>query len=161
MLKSLELKIPPLVWVVGCAICMWACAQWLPAFNFNLEHASGLGVLLAALGLAIAVSGILTFRKARTTVNPMRPEQAGSLVTGGPYRFTRNPMYLGMLLVLGGWFLHLHNLAALVFLPLYVTLLTTFQILPEERAMERLFGSEYADYKAAVSRWFGRNPVPR
>lgn len=153
-MKSLELKIPPLVWVIGCAICMWACAVWLPAFEFALPHTKTLGGLLAALGLSIALSGILTFRKAQTTVNPLHPENAGSLVRSGPYRFTRNPMYLGMLFVLCGWFVFLHNLAAVVFIGVYVTVLTAFQIQPEERVLTELFGDEYRDYMRDVPRWF-------
>ena len=154
-LRNLELKIPPVLWVLGCAICMWACAVWLPSFTFALPQASLLGGLLAFIGLCIAISGVLAFRKASTTVDPTRPEKANDLVVTGPYRFTRNPMYVGMLFVLSGWFLFLHNLAALVFLGVYFALITELQIRPEERAMGELFGERYQEYKREVPRWFG------
>jgi protein-S-isoprenylcysteine O-methyltransferase Ste14 len=154
-MKNLELKFPPVVWVLGCAMCMWACKVWLPDFDFDLRQAQALGGLVASMGLSISVSGVLTFRKARTTVNPMHPGRANSLVRSGPYRFTRNPMYLGMFFVLSGWFLFLHNLAALVFLGVYVAVITEFQIRPEERFMAELFGEQYEEYKREVPRWLG------
>jgi protein-S-isoprenylcysteine O-methyltransferase Ste14 len=75
------------------------------------------------------------------------------LVKSGPYQFTRNPMYVGMLLVLFGWFLFLHNLCGFVFVVLYLVILTELQIKPEERLLEQLFGQQYQDYKKSVPRW--------
>lgn len=155
-MKSLELKIPPLVWTAALALCIWACSVWLPEFQFTLPGARLLGVLFAALGVGTAFSGIWSFRQAQTTANPMSPGDASALVKSGPYRITRNPMYVGMLLVLFGWFLLLHNACSFVFVILYVPILTELQIKPEERLLEQLFGQPYHDYKKSVPRWIGK-----
>lgn len=152
-MKTLELKIPPLIWTAALALCIWACSIWLPEFQFSLPAARFWGVLCACLGLATASSGIWSFRKAQTTANPMSPGDASALVKSGPYQFTRNPMYVGMLLVLFGWFLFLHNLCGFVFVVLYLVILTELQIKPEERLLEQLFGQQYQDYKKSVPRW--------
>lgn len=154
-MKSLELKIPPLVWVLSFAVCIWLCSDWFPSFRFTFAGAKFLGLLVAFLGLGLAVSGILVFQKAQTTVNPLRPGDAAALVRGGPYRFTRNPMYLGMLFVLFGWSLALQNACGFVFLPIYVLILTELQIRPEEKFLVELFGQEYNDYRCEVPRWLG------
>jgi protein-S-isoprenylcysteine O-methyltransferase Ste14 len=113
----------------------------------------GGAVLLAGIGLGICVVGVAAFRKAKTTVNPVQAHNASSLVRHGIYRYTRNPMYLGMLLVLAGWAAFLANPGALVFLPLFVGFMNRFQIQPEERILASLFGVEYASYLAQVRRW--------
>jgi protein-S-isoprenylcysteine O-methyltransferase Ste14 len=106
-----------------------------------------------AIGLAIALSAVAWFRRARTTVNPLAPETVSSLVTSGIYRVTRNPMYLGLLFALLAWAVLLANPIALIFLPLFVLYMNRFQIGPEETALEARFGSEFLSYKAGVRRW--------
>jgi len=88
-----------------------------------------------------------------TTVNPMRPDSTSSLVVSGIYKYTRNPMYLGFLLVLVGWAIFLSNLAAFALLPAFVVYMNHFQIGPEERALGSLFAQEYQAYHARVRRW--------
>ena len=102
---------------------------------------------------AIGFAGVREFRKAKTTVNPFRPRNAGSLVDSGIFRHTRNPMYLALLLALLGWGLYLDNLFVLVSTVLYVAYLNRFQIRPEERALEELFGGEFTAYRQRVRRW--------
>ena len=108
---------------------------------------------LAAAGGIVALAGVRAFGRARTSVNPLAPQNASALVTAGVYQFTRNPMYLGMGLVLVGWAVWLGNAAALLGLPLFVVLLDTLQIKPEERALRQRFGEAYARYAARVRRW--------
>src|SRR6185312_11178713 len=98
-------------------------------------------------------SGALAFRKAKTTKNPMKPQAASSLVTAGVYQRTRNPMYLGLLLVLLGLALYLWSAWSLLGPIFFVMYISRFQIEPEERALATLFGSEYSAYKAKVRRW--------
>jgi protein-S-isoprenylcysteine O-methyltransferase Ste14 len=93
------------------------------------------------------------FARARTTVNPLAPARASRLVTGGVFAHTRNPMYLGMLLVLAGWGVWLGNALAWLGLPLFVGLLNALQIGPEERAMRQRFGADFDRYAAQVRRW--------
>jgi protein-S-isoprenylcysteine O-methyltransferase Ste14 len=108
------------------------------------------------MGIAGAVMtglAMLSFWRARTTANPMKPSSASFLVTSGIYRFTRNPMYLGMLLLLVGWALYVANALALLFLPAFILYMNRFQIKPEERALTARFGREYLEYMSQVHRW--------
>jgi protein-S-isoprenylcysteine O-methyltransferase Ste14 len=105
------------------------------------------------LGAVTSLAGVVAFRRSRTTVNPLRPETASSLVNGGVYRLTRNPMYVGFLFVLLGWAVWLWAPWPWLGLPLFMLFLTRFQIVPEERAMEKLFGSAYREYRNQVRRW--------
>lgn len=97
--------------------------------------------------------GVASFRRAHTTVDPRYPQKMTALVTGGVYRVTRNPMYLGMLLALAGWALWLGQLLPFIILPLFILFLNRWQIAPEERALERTFGAEYTLYRARARRW--------
>lgn len=83
----------------------------------------------------------------------MKPDSASALVTGGIYKITRNPMYLGFLLILLGWTVFLSNLFAYALLPVFVIYMNRFQIVPEENALDTLFGNEYRFYKSKVRRW--------
>jgi protein-S-isoprenylcysteine O-methyltransferase Ste14 len=101
----------------------------------------------------MAIAGVISFQRAKTTVNPTRPGSASALVVSGVYRVTRNPMYLGLLLVLLGWGVFLSNVLAFIWIPAYVAYMNRFQIAPEERALSCLFGQEFLAYKAKVGRW--------
>ena len=96
---------------------------------------------------------MLGFRRAKTTVNPLKPDAASALVVRGVYRWTRNPMYLAMLLLLIAWVCIVSNWAALAMLPLFVAYLNRFQIGPEERALQARFGAEFESYRRQVRRW--------
>jgi protein-S-isoprenylcysteine O-methyltransferase Ste14 len=96
---------------------------------------------------------VLAFRRAQTTVNPLTPQATSSLVTTGIYRYSRNPMYVGLLFVLAGWGCYLANGLALLVLPLFVASMTRWQIIPEERFMAAKFGAEFEAYKRSVRRW--------
>jgi protein-S-isoprenylcysteine O-methyltransferase Ste14 len=110
-------------------------------------------MLLVAAGVLVAVAGVLEFRRARTTVNPTTPQAASSMVRSGIYRHTRNPMYLGMLLVLAAWAAWLANPAAFVVLPVFFLYINRFQIEPEERILAGLFAGEFDAYRRSVRRW--------
>ena len=112
-----------------------------------------LAVLLVLLGQGIAVAGMVAFRRARTTINPVRASEASSLVNSGIYGLTRNPMYLGWALTLLAWAIYLGNLIAFVFVPLFVWYITRFQIKPEERVLTQLFGDQFLSYSSKVRRW--------
>lgn len=132
---------------------MAAAAHFTPALGFSLPGSRILAAGLAGAGVVVALLGVASFRRARTTVNPLQPAAASHLVVSGIYHRTRNPMYLGMLLVLLGWALFLSNLLAVVLATGFVPLMNRLQILPEERALTALFGSAFADYKSKVRRW--------
>lgn len=149
----LETKIPPPLVGGACALAMYLAA--LPPADLALPRSLRLALALgfAAAGLAVDLAGLIAFRRARTTVNPLRPGSASSLVREGIYRRSRNPMYLGMLLVLAGWAAWLANPLALLGLPAFVLYIGRFQIVPEERALSQRFGAEFERYRAQVRRW--------
>jgi len=150
---ALELRIPPPVLVAVAALLMWLLARYLPAASFY-AHGQGVAAMaIAALGLFFGVAGVLEFRRARTTTNPMKPGATSSLVARGVYRISRNPMYLGLAAVLLGWAVFLGNPLSLFVLAGLIGYLTRFQIRPEERALVNLFGAEFVAYCGKVRRW--------
>lgn len=110
-------------------------------------------MLLAVAGGVVAGLGVVSFRRAQTTVNPLTPQAASSLVTTGIYRVSRNPMYLGMLLLLAAFAVFLANAAALIILPVFILYMNRFQITPEERALSSMFGPDFTAYTERVRRW--------
>ncbi|MBI5522446.1 MAG: isoprenylcysteine carboxylmethyltransferase family protein [Desulfarculus sp.] len=152
-MNALELKIPPVVVTLIAALGMWGASLAVPSFHLSVTARASAGAILVAVGLGIVVAGGISFRRARTTVNPTKPGSTSSLVVSGVYRFTRNPMYLGMVFALLGWASFLLNALAFVLIPGFVVYLNRFQIAPEERALSSLFGAEYVSYQARVRRW--------
>jgi protein-S-isoprenylcysteine O-methyltransferase Ste14 len=108
---------------------------------------------MGASGMLVAFAGIWKFRKAKTTIDPTKPEKASYLVSGGIYRVTRNPMYLGMQLIIIAAIFKFGNYYGFIALPFFILYITQFQIKPEERIIERIFGEEYVLYKKKVRRW--------
>lgn len=152
-MQWLELKIPPvLVWLVM-AGAMRGVSYSAPRLSFTLAGSSAIALALVTLGGALAAAGVIAFRARRTTVNPLTPSASSSVVASGVYQISRNPMYLGFLLVLAGWAVYLSNAGAAVLLPVFVAYMTQFQIKPEERALLAKFGSEFAQYMSRVRRW--------
>lgn len=152
-MRLLELKIPPPLVALACAVCMYAISQWIPDWRWNWPYKLHLGIAVALTGIAFDLLGVLAFYRAKTTVNPLKPSGTSSIVQHGVYRITRNPMYLGMLLVLTGYALYLSHLLAFLLLPVFVAYLTRFQIMPEERILQEKFGAAYSSYASRVRRW--------
>lgn len=136
-----------------CAVAIWQIAARVPGLAFDFPGRVPLAAAIATLGLAIDFLSLLRFLRARTTINPLSPGKASALVAEGLYRYTRNPMYLGLLLVLTAWTLYQGNVLGLAVLPLFVAYLTRFQIVPEERLLAAKFGGSYEAYRRAVRRW--------
>ena len=152
-MNSLDVKIPPPAVAAAIAVAMWATSRLAPLLQIPsaLRLATAAAILL--VGIGFSAGGVLAFRRARTTLNPTKPEQASSLVRSGVYRVTRNPMYVGLLCVLVAWAVFLSSAWALLGPVVYVLYIGRFQIAPEERALATLFGSEFSDYRAKVRRW--------
>lgn len=150
--STLELKVPPLALTVFTALLMWGlpAGMKLPSLG---ELQVALSAAAACVGLWVCVAGVVAFRQSSTTVDPRTPGAASSLVVSGIYRYTRNPMYLGFLLVLLGLAFYLGKLSALAFLPVFVAYLNELQIKPEERALRARFGREFDAYTERVRRW--------
>jgi len=149
----MDTRIPPPVVALVLAACAWGLDNLMPELRRAFPWQAEVTSVLLVVGLAGMLSGVLAFRIARTTVDPLHPERAAQLVVSGIYRRTRNPMYLGMLLLLAAWAVYLGQPLALITLPLWVWFIGRFQIRPEEAALRRLFGSSYVAYCSTVRRW--------
>jgi protein-S-isoprenylcysteine O-methyltransferase Ste14 len=152
-MQALELKIPPPAVAVLIAGAMWGISLATPALDVARLVRLAAAIAIALAGAGIALSGAISFRRAGTTVNPMKPETASSLVRTGIYGITRNPMYVGDLFVLVAWAIFLSAPWALAGALAFVLYMNRFQIAPEERALSAMFGADYAAYKSRVRRW--------
>ncbi len=132
---------------------MGLAARVAPAAGFSIPARQAIALGLAAVGVGVAGAGVVSFRRAKTTVNPLKPETASSLVVSGIYRVSRNPMYLGALIVLVGWAVLLANVLAFIAAATFVLYLNRFQIVPEENALTAHFGPAFSGYCAKVRRW--------
>lgn len=152
-MNALDLRVPPPIVVALVGAAMWVAAQVGPAFQIaeNLHFVvAGVFVLL---GFSVSALGVVAFRQAKTTINPVNPEAASSLVTNGIYCYTRNPMYVGFAVLLMGWAVYL-AVPWVLLGPIAFALYTTrFQIIPEERVLNAKFGQEYSEYQEKVRRW--------
>ncbi|CAN7759170.1 Phospholipid methyltransferase [compost metagenome] len=152
-MDSLELKIPPPVVALLTGLLMWLASRLNAPVDVPFGIRVGVAVAIACAGAVIGVSAMVSFLRAKTTMNPIKADAASSLVADGVFRFTRNPMYLSLLLYLSAWAVYLSNWLALPFLPMFVLYINRFQIAPEERVLSSLFGAQYVAYKGRVRRW--------
>jgi protein-S-isoprenylcysteine O-methyltransferase Ste14 len=149
----LDNRIPPPLVALVLAGGMWGLAQVAPALGLEFAIRAPLAVAIALIGAAFDFSGLYAFLRKKTTINPLKPERASALVTGGVYRFTRNPMYVGMLLFLLAWSAYLDCLLAFAGPVLFVLYMNRFQIGPEERVLREKFGAPFEAYMGEVRRW--------
>jgi len=151
-MKFLELKIPPPVVVVLTGLLMWL----IPSGALEVLIGSWslyLGTVLMVLGVLMDGYAAMMFLVAKTTISPIAPQNASTLIVSGIFKLTRNPMYLGMAILLLGWALLLQSAAALMGPILFITYITHFQILPEERILSQKWGDAYTAYKSKTKRW--------
>ncbi|MEP1229896.1 MAG: isoprenylcysteine carboxylmethyltransferase family protein [Litorimonas sp.] len=146
-------RIPPLIQYLLCAILAWAVSQFLPSFTFNHIFLQASGGILVLCGIILLSSAVMAFMKHKTSVNPVNLDQTQYLVTKGFYRYSRNPMYLGFLLLLIGQAALLTNLTALIAPAIFYAVMTTIQIKPEEKALTLKFGEAYIAYCRRTRRW--------
>ena len=132
---------------------MWFVASIGPALAVSPALRYAAAAVLVAAGLAFDLLGLLAFRASQTTINPLKPQRASALVTGSVYRITRNPMYVGMCILLSAWAVYLTALLPFAGPVIFVLYITRFQIQPEERVLSHLFGEQYAEYTTRVRRW--------
>lgn len=149
----LKLKIPPPVIGLATAAAMWLVHHFLPEWSMTNSFLKYMAMILVLIGLLIEILSVFRFFRAKTTINPLKPERSQKLVTTGLYRYSRNPMYLGMLTILLGFALWLGNPIALLMLTFFVWYISTFQIKPEEAVLLELFQDEYKAYQQRVRRW--------
>ena len=146
-------KIPPPIWLLLFGVAMWFVAKSEFAYPVSIPFALFIAIGVAAIGVACSVTALRQFSAAETTVNPLQPDTATSLVQNGIFGKTRNPMYVGLFFVLLAWAIWLQDLANIAVLLVFIVVLTELQIKPEEAALRTLFGDEYDAYCKRVGRW--------
>jgi len=152
-MTALEHRIPPPLVMLLTAFAMWQFARLLPRVEVDDTVRLVLAGMFVIDGVFCALAGVYCFRRAHTTVDPLHPDKATHLVTGGIYQVSRNPMYLGFAILLLAWAVFLASPWMLLGVPAFMLYLTRFQIHPEERALDALFGEDFRDYRARVRRW--------
>lgn len=143
---------PPLIGLMFAGL-IWLNHRLLPTASFDFVAREALAVVCLVIGVVIDVSALLAFRRAQTTINPLVPQKASTIVDNGPFRFSRNPMYLGMAFILLGWTVWLGNPVGLLWVLAFGVTVTQLQIKPEESALAEKFGQPYQDYLRRVRRW--------
>lgn len=152
-MSFLECKIPPALQFVIIAALMWWISDSIRGLNYSSITLKWVGISLFSVGVFIGLLGVYEFWKQRTTVDPHRPEKASSVVDTGIYNYTRNPMYLGLLVGLIGVLFYFANPVNILPVIGFVLYMNRFQIIPEERAMAKKFGENFSEYKESVRRW--------
>jgi protein-S-isoprenylcysteine O-methyltransferase Ste14 len=149
----MQARVPPPAVMLLAALVVWGLRRAYPEMGVFIPGRRIVYGTLLALGLLVAVAGVVQFRRARTTVNPMKPDTASALVTDGIYRFTRNPMYAGDALILLGIVVFFSNPLGLAGVALFIAWMSLLQIPAEERALRARFGEAYDAYCRRVRRW--------
>ena len=153
IMKVLENKIPPPLVALLIAAGMWGLSTVTPVVLLTKTVKIALVIGFISIGVFFDLAGVISFRLAKTTINPLKPDRANALVTSGIYQFTRNPMYVGLIAFLLAWASYLGSAWALILIPLYMAYIQHFQIAPEERALTVLFQDEFTEYKKQVRTW--------
>jgi protein-S-isoprenylcysteine O-methyltransferase Ste14 len=151
----MKTRIPPPMYALFAAWLMWWIDRRVPIARPLEVPWNHTGWVLIAIGIGLDGFCALSFAKAATTINPMRVSNASQLVIGGPYRWSRNPMYLGLVITLLGWGILLGSVGPFAIIPIFGWILAHFQIAPEEAALEAKFGDSYRRYRRQVNRWIG------
>ncbi len=152
-MHRLELKIPPVALFILMLVIMYQFSQVFYSAKFVFPYADLVFGALILVSGGIGVAGVYEFRKAKTTVNPVKIDQASCVVDQGIFAYTRNPMYLALMVLLVGFAIWLQNYVSMLWPMIFVWYMNRFQIKPEERVLEQLFGADYLKYKQKVRRW--------
>lgn len=150
----MHLKIPPVVVFLVFGLLMYLLSRLLAVGYFEFFGRTFLMYFLFGIACVIGLWALFQFFKSKTSVDPTNPSKASILVTNGLYQYSRNPMYLGLLLVLLAWGLYLGNAFNVLLAAGFVMYMNKFQIIPEEETLSGIFGKEYAQYRTLVRRWF-------
>ncbi|MEL6532798.1 MAG: isoprenylcysteine carboxylmethyltransferase family protein [Pseudomonadota bacterium] len=142
--------LPPL-WLAGFCLLAWFLARELPIAGFAAPELRALGSALSVAGLVLIAWSAVTFVQAKTTIEPHETPQ--NLITSGPFRFSRNPIYLAMVVILAGWVLWLGGLSGVILPGIFASVLSLRFIVPEEARLEDVFGEAARTYFARTRRW--------
>lgn len=150
----MKLKLVPTFVFVLFSLLMYLLSRFLPFGYFEFFGQKFLIIALLGMAILIGLIALFQFFKSKTTVDPRTPSKVSMLITGGIYKFSRNPMYLALLLVLLAWGIWLGNAFNTLLAAGFVAYMNKFQIIPEEQALIAIFGKEYQRYCTQVRRWF-------
>lgn len=148
------MKVPPALVMLVFGGSMYVLDRFLPFGYFEFFGKKELAMFLFGLGVLVILISVIQFFITKTTVDPLNPKKTSNLVTNGVYKFTRNPMYLGMLLFLLAFGLKLGNAFNTLIAAGFVSYMNRFQIKPEEEVLREMFGKEYNIYCKLTRRWF-------
>ena len=150
----MKTKIPPPVVALIAMLLTFLSRDYLDIFYLHPHLQRTLFLLFLVIGVSMIFLATRQFKISKTTVNPLKPETASSLVTSGIFRRTRNPMYLGLTSLLISFSIYFSSVfGIIIYLPLFISYITIFQIIPEEDAMNKLFSNDYKSYCLKVRRW--------
>lgn len=155
-MAALELKIPPAILLLIALFGVYFSPNilpFVPSAHAFPELRATIAWSISITGVLVAIAGVVTFKMAKTTTNPILIGNASSLVTHGIYRFTRNPMYLGMLLIIISFIVKTGHVAGIVFALAFLAYMTRFQIKPEEQMLTKIFKEQYRDYIKRTRTW--------
>ena len=147
----METKIPPPIVTSVFGLLIYFSKGIFPVIENQITFY--VGILLIFLGFFILITAVKSFKKSKTTVNPLNPEKATKLVTEKIFKYSRNPMYLGMTAMLGSLALFFNVIGGIMLIALFCTYITKYQIIPEEKVMKNLFKEEFEEYKKTTRRW--------
>lgn len=150
---KLALKVIPPFQFTTCAALMFGLAYFFPKYNFSLVVSFFLSIFLIILASIIAALALYEFHKHKTTVHPHTPEKTSTIVNSGIFAYSRNPMYLALVLALISLALYFTNLTCFAVIPFFIWYITRYQIKPEEIILGKLFPQEYESYCQRVRRW--------
>ena len=144
-------KIPPTILTL-----LFLIFNYILGFNFlkiDIPYKYFYTIFLLILGFYIIIRSSRLFAKAKTSLDPLRPFKSTSLITNDIYKYSRNPMYFGYLLILLSSSVHLGNVISIIIIPLFIFIINFIQIIPEEETLKDLFGPTYDEYLSKVRRW--------
>ena len=144
-------KIPPPIVTLISGLAVYFSRTLFPSHHGMILDV--FSILLLICGIMIIRTAFLSFKNHQTTINPLNLTKTSTLVNTGIFKYTRNPMYLGMVFILLSIALKFNLYGGLIVILLFLSFITKFQIIPEEKAMESLFGQEYKKYKKTTRRW--------
>jgi len=145
------IKIPPPLIVLTIIISIYFSSKRIDLINipFQLE----ISFFMLSLGILIFINPVLKFIKSKTTINPIQFEETNKLVTSGIFKYSRNPMYLGMLMIIISTSIFYLNIYSMLTPFLFIFWINKFQIKREEAFLAEKFGKEYLSYKNKTRRW--------
>lgn len=152
-MRRLHLKIPPPIVALLCGLMIWGLSMMLPLHHVDAEIRNSIAYILLAMAGIIDAWALISFRVAGTTIDPRYPHNTSTIVSTGIYRYTRNPMYLGLVFILSALSIWLGARLGLFVVAAFILYINRFQIKPEEEALQKQFGDSYLAYKARVRRW--------